>query len=147
MTLQIGFDEELMRQYAARGASPIFDIHWSCDGETYPSHDWIDFGAVILGWWIVAGERLLRGSKEERFLFMDGPYELRARRQDSSLQISATYQPLLWTVPLQELMVELIRAADTVSQELLRLGIAEQDRRSLDYGVGLLRSLLDSGRL
>jgi hypothetical protein len=142
MELRIDLDEQMMRAYAARGSSPNFTIYWWHNGTSFPGPGWVDFGVAILGWWLVAAERLLRGSPKERFLFMDGPYELQVRQEHNLLHVSSPDLPEPWTAPLWQFIGEIIRAAESVSNELKRLGIAELERRGLDKGVKDLRALL-----
>ena len=99
----------------------------------YPVDDWIDFGVVIRGWWMLAAQRLLRGSAEEEFSFMDGPFELRVRRLNGEVEVTGTDPQVAWTLPAKSLIDELIRAAEAVGREFHQMGL------DLDELRGLLR--------
>lgn len=60
MELHTSIDAELAAEYCARGARPIFTIYWEHEGRAYPADDWIDFGTVILGWWLVQAKTIVR---------------------------------------------------------------------------------------
>ena len=57
----------------------------AADAQAFPEHGWSDFPVVVLGWWLEALQQLA-ATGEATFSFMDGPYEIRIRRRDESLE-------------------------------------------------------------
>jgi antitoxin YobK len=141
MEIKIAFDEERMRRYHDRGSPLFFGIHWTHQGQAYPAEYWLDFGAVILGWWLGAATKLLEGSTEQKFSFMDGPFSLMARREGRLLRVSGETEPVDWTIPLEDVTAALLRAADEVHRELLRLDMAGEEREGLASGIQQLEQL------
>jgi hypothetical protein len=131
-----------MTRRAARGAPIVFGICLQHQGTCYPSDDWSDFGAVILGWWLVAAAHLLENRGSTELHFMDGPYavEVRSTEDGDELELLPAAQIGSWRVPVGDFIEELIRAAETVRTELLRLGIAAEDQASLAYGIAMVRN-------
>ena len=63
--------EGLRRSSSGLITGPIYFI---LDGHSFPEVGWDDFVVTILGWWLDAITRIVRGlSKRERLRFMDGP--------------------------------------------------------------------------
>jgi len=141
MEIKVAFDEERMRRYHDRGSPLFFGIHWARQEEAYPADNWLDFGAVILGWWLGAAAKLVEGSTEQKFSFMDGSFSLTARREGDLLRITGETEPVAWTIPLEEVTAAVIRAANEVHRELLRLDMAIEEREGLASGIHQLERL------
>lgn len=47
----------------------------------FPGTGWSDFVAIVLGWWLVALQGLIRGQKSVELRFMDGPYVMYVTRE------------------------------------------------------------------
>ena len=139
MTLHLDFDEQIMRRYYDRGAPLLFYIHWIHGHIAYPSKDWMDFGVVIVDWWLAAAKRLLEGATEEELPFMDGPYRMFLRREANMLRVLTKDAPGDWTVPTEEFIDELMGAAATIGVELARLGISQDDQKGLQKGTADLK--------
>jgi hypothetical protein len=72
-----------------RGTSNIrehlrFEIFWSDNSSFYPTENWHDFGCIIIGWWITTLDSLLKKGEPSSFSFMDGPYSISVRLNDTS---------------------------------------------------------------
>lgn len=140
MKLHVDFDEELMSRYHRRGASPFFTIYWTHSQEAYPNEDWLDFGSVIIGWWLIAATSLLHGALEEEFLFMDGPYALAVRPFGNQYHISMQGRSELWKVERTSFMNELLSAANQTVAKLNELQIP--DKEGLQIGIRELKIAL-----
>lgn len=139
MELHVGFDDELMCRYHRRGASPLFTIYWTHGQEAYPEEGWVDFGSVVLGWWLVAAKSLLSGSGQESLLFMDGPYELSVRPVGNLFHISMTGRSEAWKVDQTSFIHELLSAASQATTRLHELGIP--DSEGLQIGIRELKAV------
>jgi hypothetical protein len=142
MEIQLGFHHDELRQRIQRGAPLVFEIAWEHDGVVYPAPHWTDFGAVIMVWWLRVVVELFEGTDTSEFLFMDGPYALEARYQPATglVELAPRGRNWVWRIPLSIVARELVRAANTVSEELLSAGVGEADRQSVEYGVTRVRS-------
>ena len=122
-----------MLQYSARNSPVVFTIYWSHDGVSYPDKWWVDFGAVVLSWWIGALKRLLLGSVEERLSFMDGPLALTVRREGNTLNVTAPEFSSNWITSISEIVSEITNASTLVCSKLNELGISNDE--GLEQGV------------
>ena len=139
MKLCVDFDDALIERYVRRGGNPLFTIYWKQGGAAYPEEQWLDFGSVIIGWWLIAAKSLLDGAEEAEFPFMDGPYRMKAHRLGNMVHFSADKEVWMWRTPISTFMAELLNAADTVQQKLAVLG---SDQESLQTGTRLLRATI-----
>lgn len=140
MQLCIRFDEQTLKEYASRGSSLFFYIHWQHEEAAYPGQNWTDFGAVLLSWWIAAAVSLWYGCKVETLLFMDGPYTLKITREGTALKFHAKeFGP--YECPIQQFIFILIEAANIVVDELKRLEIDQAAQASLLRGIDQLQKL------
>ncbi len=144
MNLNIGFDDGSIKKYVGRGRSPIFTIYWTQDGVAYPEEQWLDFGSVLLSWWLVAAKSLLDGATEAELPFMDGPFRLKVRRIGNLLHVSADDQPWQWRTPLKTFVAELLKATSQVQQKSLDLGVP--DREGLQVGVEQLKAAMSRAK-
>lgn len=144
MYIHLEFDRDKLHRYAQRGAPLVFEIAWEHDGRYYPAPNWADYGAVILVWWLHAIVELFEGTEKTDFLFMDGPYGLEARYQQTSglVQLSPRGSDWEWTIPLNGVACAFIQAANTVHRELITVGVGVQERESLAYGVARIRNTI-----
>ncbi len=140
MKLQLRFDDDLIRKYVEREADPFFGICWLHNGIAYPEAEWLDFGSVILGWWLMTATSLVRGSLEEEFLFMDGPYALSVRSRNNLYHISMEGRSESWTVERTSFMNELLSAANQTVAKLNELQIP--DKEGLQIGIRELKAAL-----
>ena len=144
MKLCVDFDDALIEKYVRRGSNPLFAIYWKQGETTYPEEQWVDFGSVVLGWWLVAARLLVEGAPEAEFLFMDGPYRLNARRFGNQLHFSAEGEAWLWRVSTETFVSELLEAAAEVKRKFSELGIS--DKGGLQVGAGKLEIALSEAK-
>lgn len=144
MNIQLGFDHQKLLRYANRGSPLVFEVVWEHEGQHYPAEHWADFGAVIMVWWLRVAVELYEEANEAEFLFMDGPYALRAKyqRETDLVELTPRGQDWVWRISLTELARELIRASNMISRELLSAGVGEADRKSLEYGISRIRATI-----
>lgn len=133
MKLETDFDDALMNKYSRRGAEPIFGIYWTHNGVSYPEKGWIDFGSIVLDWWLIAATALLNSSREEDFVFMDGPYRLSVRSVGDLFHVSMSDTPDPWKVSQELLVGELLSGAKRVRAKLAELQIP--DNTGLEIGI------------
>lgn len=129
MRIYTGFDESQLTKYIKKTKPTVFYITWEHDGTYYPDKKWDDFGEVILGWWLNAALRLARGTDEDEFVFMDGPFFIKARydRETDIVELAPDGLDVVWKIPFKELTAEIIRAARQTTVELKRNGIPEKE--------------------
>ena len=143
MRLHVSFDDSLIKKYVERGSSPLFTIYWTHEGMAYPEDQWMDFGSVILSWWLVAARSLLESAAKADFLFMDGPYCLEIRRVNDRVYVSAEDSSVQWQISTEDFAAELLRVADTIQKKFAELGIS--DKEGLEIGVQKLKNALAQG--
>src|SRR5437588_5592384 len=113
MNLRITFDDALLLRYDRRGASASFGICWEHEGTWYPSPNWIDFGAVILDWWMIAARNLMQGERRQELYFMDGPFRLilTLLKDGTTVVCTDPKESLHWIFTLNELITQLRNAS------------------------------------
>lgn len=137
MELCVDFDNALIEKYMRRGSNPLFTIYWKQGDASYPEERWLDFGSVIIGWWLVAAKSLLEGATKAELQFMDGPYCIKVHRIDNIVHFSADKEAWVWRTPIDIFVTELLDVANKVQQKLVDLGISDQE--SLQGGLRALR--------
>lgn len=140
MELYIHLDEETVQRYSRRGSPILIDIHWTHHGISYPSHEWTDFGLVIIEWWLIAAKGLLAGASKQTFYFMDGPYALIVYPENNLFVVSLRGISDSWKIEREEFITELIHGANTICMELERLGLDESERKALQGVIDSLGS-------
>ncbi len=137
-------DAELLQEYERRNSPLFFGISLHQNNQFYPSEDWTDFGAVILNWWILALIHLLGRGRCQKFLFMDGPYEVevRHRRSTKMMELRPQGLSLVWEVPPSELAEAVAHAAGTVVQKLAKVETGKQEREGLEQAISELREAM-----
>jgi hypothetical protein len=108
----------------------LFPILWEHAGDVYPRKDWIDFGCIIIGWWVTTVVKFLRGHDEGSFSFMDGPYALLAKfdRQTRIVTLHLQGTDKTWYVNIIEIMEALSQNIDIVYEKFEQEGVGEYDK-------------------
>jgi hypothetical protein len=139
MKIVTNFDDEYMRKLDISGRSMFFTFFVSDDNVFYPSYRWMDFGGIVLGWWHTSVCRLLSGNKSERFLFMDGPYKLVAKKQSNlsknTLKIADPENIVCVNTSMYSFAHEIIRASRMVADKYRSLNVAKNELDSIEYGI------------
>lgn len=138
MKLIVGFDDSILKQSAERGRNPLFTLYWTQGQQAYPEPQWVDSGSVVLGWWLASARTLLEGAAEADFSFMEGPYNLTARRFGNQVTVIDAEQAWNIKVPLQGFLAELLSATDQVLRKFAELGI--DDQNGLQAGMRQLQA-------
>jgi len=143
MKIVTSFDDDVLKQYESRGSSAFFTIFFEEAGNAYPSASWMDFGGVIVGWWIMATIQLLNGESPQNFYFMDGPFCLKMELASDREKVTCSNdkEAICWTISLVDLVAELKRAANTVIRHLSQMNVDEKGRNSLQSGLTMLAGL------
>lgn len=76
MQLHVVFDDELLLKYHQRNSPLFFEIYFENEGKFYPEEHHMDFGEVILYWWITETIDCIEKHKLPKFIFMEGNYQL-----------------------------------------------------------------------
>jgi len=147
MELKVQFDGSLLSEYEKRGSSKLFGIWWTFGRTAYPEEGWLDFGAVILGWWIVALMKLLAGEPRVELLFMDGPFALSVQRQPNGKEVLVTTKDgeASGIYRYSDLAQAVLRAANATCREFLAANVAVAERAALEADMhALKRAMLAS---
>jgi hypothetical protein len=108
----------------------LFPIFWEHEGNYYPSDDWMDFGCVIIGWWVNTLVQLLQGSNEEKFSFMDGPYSLNAKFNQPTgiVNLYPEGTDKTWSIDIIEILKSLSQSIDLICEKFEEEGLNEHDK-------------------
>jgi hypothetical protein len=145
MRIILRFDEDVMREYVARGAQPLFEIAWVHEDVFYPERSWMDFGGVLLGWWLNSLNQLLSGADEVGFYFMEGPYSLiaRHRARDGTVHLVPEGCNVTWLVKTEDLAEAILQAAHEVSNKFDQMQIDKIATSSLRRSIPVLKQAWD----
>jgi len=144
MKLNIDFDDALIKKYAGRGRSPLIALYWTHDGQAYPENGWLDFGSVVLSWWLVAAKSLVEGAAEVELPFMDGPFRLMIRSHGNMLSVTSDDYSWQWRTTMESFAFELLTATKHLQNKLTELGMA--DTEGLQTGVQHLRAAISQAK-
>ena len=145
MKVIVEFDDELLR-IAARDGRPVsFTVFLEHGNTCYPDRGWVDCGAVIIGWWLVALRNFTRESRPVRLMFMEGPYGLTVDRLENSEEVVVydADDELRWEMDLRQLVDAITRAADEVLEKFRELNLDERAGQGLAVGVAELHKTLN----
>ena len=125
-------------------------IYFQTEKTTFPDDLWDDFVTVILSWWIYNLATVhINVEAEFKFLFMDGPVEIRGRYEDNICKLTfvrrySNAEDIFdeVTVAYDDLMICLINVARSVVKFADEKGWETEDVISLgktvtQYGGGL----------
>jgi hypothetical protein len=133
--VHVEVDPVTCRRYVERGDEPLMTIFWSNGRWAYPGDGWMDFGSVIIYWWIVAISRMQSGVADACDLpFMDGSFRLRVHRVGDcdSVRVSDPTGEVQTVTTLDALAGAVADAAVEMFAQLQQHGV------ELDYGPLLL---------
>lgn len=138
MEIQIAYDEQLLHRYYARDKWVFFRIYCVHEGQAFPSDQWLDFGLTMLSTWLQATLRLLKGARDERLPFFDGPFWLSVYRKGDTLKVHL-YRAFVegdtclgeWQLSLDDFVREIVRASKQIHTDLWQRGINRGINRDL----------------
>ena len=109
-------------------------LYWQTDEGAFPSDDWTDFAGVLLKWWTDAYFALEYSSAAE-FLFMDGPYRIRACRAGNEARCSFLRDGI-HVMPDRVIEMDELRDALLCAVRRLKSGLtqASQDEEAAQAG-------------
>ena len=140
MKLHIDFDNALVLKHY-NGSPHFFTIYWTSGQDAYPEEAWMDFGEVVLSWWLVTARQLVDGAQGGDLFFMDGPFRLRLSAVGDKITVSAADLDRPWRVTLDDLVLELLTGAKCIQSRLEEQGLA--DKEGLQAGVIQLETAID----
>ncbi len=148
MKIQVKFDRRILARSIQRDGLSMFEIAWKMGRSWYPSKNWLDCGAVILGWWLVVMLGLAKGNSKGKFAFMEGPYAIFAEYNRKSGFVKLVPQGLdrKFLVPFCDLSTELLTATNTVVRRLGKFRRSKAERAALKKGVVNLQRVIAQGR-
>jgi hypothetical protein len=124
-----------------------FRIFWEHNGSYYPMEDWVDFGCIIIGWWVSSLIRFQRGSSRESFTFMDGPYSIDAQfdKVSGEVELKPKGTNLVWTIKITEIAENLLQIVESLQHVLVYSNISSKDQVAFEkYSEALRESFLAS---
>ena len=140
MRINFQIDPGLVEHYRARAPRILVGMNLEHGGTYYPSEEWLDFGGIVLGWWLMAFAKLRGGEEPQCLCFMDGPYELVVRTVEHMLVLRSDDNSIEWRVDVDEFEHELLRASELAIEAFREHGVAEVSD-TLELGVRELRQL------
>lgn len=133
-------------------AAAYFSVVWEHDGACFPFVGHCDFGAEVLGLWILATRELMRGGADTvEFLYIEGGHGLRVSRVDPDgddvlIVPEGVTPPQAWPTTLHELATLLLSTAKSVCDHLDARGEALNDRTALEADMETLEELVARDR-
>jgi|SRR3954466_6955325 RNA polymerase subunit RPABC4/transcription elongation factor Spt4 len=134
--MQIVFDPGTLHQSRAGSITAVVYFDFG-NGVRFPGEDWNDFIVVITNCWTRAFAEIVAHSREQKFLFMDGPYWISASPQGEYVRLICVEDrrsagPACEVlVRTEEMRHQLVVLARNVSSACHRAGIESSDLNSL----------------
>ncbi|NES97677.1 MAG: hypothetical protein F6K32_21195 [Desertifilum sp. SIO1I2] len=144
MNIEVKFEGIKSSQLITKSGQVLLKIYWVNNGVYYPDKDWIDFAFVILGWWITTILKLIEGQQEGEFMFMDGPYSIKAK-YNSKTGIVELYPKgidCLWNIHITKIIEEIIKALTKISEEIKNGNFEDKEQFFVNKGLKLLEEAL-----
>lgn len=130
-----------------RGIDPITGVVFiRCGDIIFPEGSWSDFPVVILGWWHRGAVSLVEGSRQEKFLFMDGPYWFEVLAEDPiawGIRFGRDKRTLgEYNVVGRQFVGEILSAGNVIIRACMERKWSSADIRGLSTGRSLLQRAL-----
>ena len=141
MKIRIKFEDNWLDQYKHKESMMPAYICIEHDEECYPSNDWVDNPAILLGWWLHSMEDLLLGGEGQGFSFMEGPFFIKARIEDENILLVSEDHNITWVINKNEFADELTKSANQASRTFNEIGL-NNIAGNLDEGVKKIKAIL-----
>lgn len=102
-------------------------LFWRTEEGDFPADGWTDFAGVALKWWTDAYFCLVYSTAAE-FLFMDGPYRIRAVREGKNVRLSFLRDGRQ-ALPDQVIGMEEVRSALLKAARRLKSGLTAEGKK------------------
>ncbi len=102
-------------------------LFWRTEEGDFPAEGWTDFAGVALKWWTDAYFCLVYSTVAE-FLFMDGPYRIRAVREGKNVRLSFLRDDSQ-ALPDQMIGMEEVRSALLRAARRLKSGLTAEGKK------------------
>jgi hypothetical protein len=145
--VNIAIEADAIKKDAARGSDITLYINVTYNGQVFPAANWNDYGATMLGLWLVQVENLLLGSDSADLLFLDAGTSLHVQRADDDnivLTPEKAFGSFSWDTDLSILAVAVVDAASCLRDRLIELGVCDEHVSNLTEGVHRVRNALKS---
>lgn len=145
--VNIAIEADSIKKDAARGSDITLYINVTYDGQVFPAVNWNDYGATMLGLWLVQVENLLLGSDSGDLLFLDAGTSLHVHRSgDNNIVLTPerAFGTFSWGTNLSALAVAVVNAASFLRDRLIELGVCDGQISTLTDGVYRVRNALES---
>ena len=99
----------------------------------YPSVDWVDNPAIIVGWWAHSAIDLINGGDGQGMCFMEGSYDIDLKYKDEKFYLDSEDGEMSWVLSKKELIQALVEAYEKLIALYKELGV--------DDPVGFIKSI------
>ncbi len=137
LKLNIAFLDYLLALDAHKGKPPNFIIYWQHSTHSYPEQGWLDQGCLLLNWWLKEWRDLKAGAKQVTFHFFEGPYEMRVRFCEGTIEFLLPSKET-WVVTENVVEQALVEAAHSVIRHLEAHKGFDQEVQRLSRSLALL---------
>lgn len=144
MNIKVQFDNQHFTSLTENRNNLLFYIYWEHNSVCYPSDNWLDFGYIILGWWVTNIIKLQEGADEGKFSFMDGPYSIGIKlyREIGIVELSPEKIDIVWKVSFVEVIQKILQAVNNVYKESLKIKPLEKEQKILRKYSAILEKIL-----
>lgn len=145
MKIVVDINDEMKRQNSSNPELTSMFLCLEHEGHYYPSEDWIDNPAIVLGWWLFSITDIINGGEGQGFNFMEGPYSISSNLRGNHLILTSEDNIILWNVELYGFARELLKAMNQVSKFFYEMGITDVSE-GFNREMDILRKLLQKNR-
>ena len=140
MKIIVDMNDELKKHNTSNPELTSMFLYLEHEGVCYPTDDWIDNPAIVLGWWVHSIIDLIRGGVGQGFCFMEGPYLIHSSLEDNNLLLKTDDNCISWRINVHDFVRELIKAMNQASRYFYEMGF-------ISISEGFNREVADLKRL
>ena len=139
MNIVVRLDDSLKKQDTSDINLVSMYLYLEHEGKAYPSSNWVDNPAIVLGWWEYTIKSLLHGEVGQGLNFMEGSYEIECFVSGKNVRLKSKDGKIDWSIDVVSFIDSLIGALIKTQECFVELG--ESDMKGFELSINMLNDL------